>query len=269
MKNDKEIYFCQKHANIYTKNKIMEIEGLIEKITDKMKTKKCEFDECKKNCEIIFDEHKYCSKHQKKIYTDLIKSNKLITVKKISCMRESLVTLGERMYDAIDKRPEILLTDKIVIENQPTQKNPTMKSISVLLLSYFIMKHHKDIDFIAPSGKLKVNEKLTKEILTMFKKDGDKYGATKELGIKYTEKLLQTFNNNETFRKILSEEKKQDDLCDSFLHAYYHSIGTATEILDEDFFKETKEYFQIKKNNKKEKTIEKQKEKEKTIKLDC
>jgi len=259
-------YFCTKHAKLYTKLKTQELENIIKKLKLNEKNK-CEIvdkTKCHKNCTTEINMKKYCEVHGKKICNEIIKNDKLINVKKVSCMKESLSNLGEKMYDALDKRPEILQVDKIVIENQPSQKNPTMKSISILLLSYFIMKKYKNVDFIAPSGKLKVNEKLTKEILGISNKN-DKYAVTKELGIKYTEKIIQTFKNSEIFCEILKKEKKQDDLCDAFLHAYYHSIGSALKLIDDDFSKKLIKYFQEKKDNKKKRV----KNDQNTIKIDC
>ena len=72
--------------------------------------------------------------------------------------------------------------DEVLIENQPTLKNPTMKTISTLLYSYFVMRGITDkqgtisnVRFICPSNKLKVNKVETDA--TLNKKGKNEYFA--------------------------------------------------------------------------------------------
>ena len=48
--------------------------------------------------------------------------------------------------------------DHIIIENQPVLKNPTMKSIQIMLYSYFLLKNKKmkSIQLVNACNKLKV-----------------------------------------------------------------------------------------------------------------
>ena len=51
--------------------------------------------------------------------------------------------------------------DTVLIENQPCMKNPTMKSIQMILYSYFVMQSYLEgreihIKFVSASNKLKV-----------------------------------------------------------------------------------------------------------------
>ena len=122
------------------------------------------------------------------------------------------------------------------------------------------MKKHPKVEFISPSGKLKVNDTLTKSILSKCTKK-NKYKITKELGVKYSEKLLESFADTTTWNSLISSSKKKDDLCDAFLHAYYHLFGSGG-LTSKEFVDETAKYFEAKINNPKNKSGEE------TIKLD-
>lgn len=256
-KTNQTIFYCAKHAKQYKPD--------VCDVTLCKKSKPCEYDvtnnsKCNKNSSNIFETKVYCNAHLKKIQLSQSKENKLCNLKITGCMKEPLYDLGMHMYEALDKRPEILEVEKIVIENQPSLTNPTMKSISVLLLSYFIMKKHQKVEFISPSGKLKVNDILTKSILSKCTKK-NKYKITKELGVKYSEKLLECFTDTTKWNLLVSNSKKKDDLCDAFLHAYYHLFGSGG-LTSKDFVDKTTEYFETKINTTKKKSVEE------TIKLD-
>lgn len=225
-KIDQNIAYCKNHYERYDYSipKTSQISG------DQLKTTKCVYchddKTCNKSGKYIFDKKTYCSCHYKQILSRYKSDRKLCKFKKNSCMKEPLYELGTRMYEKLDSYPDILKSDKIVIENQPSLTNPTMKSISVLLLSYFIMKKHKCVEFVSPSGKLKVNEKLTKNILSKCLTKPIKYSVTKELGIKYSYLLMKQFSNQNNWTQLMETSKKKDDLCDAFLHAFYHFFGS-------------------------------------------
>jgi hypothetical protein len=240
--NDK-IFYCKTHAKQY--------EIPILNILDCNNTKlKCH--ECEKKCKYIINDQNYCSTHSKDYQKEFTKNNKLCNIKKKSCMKVPLYDLCVTLYKILDTIPEILEVKTIVIENQPSFNNPTMKSISILLFSYYVMKKHEDIRFVAPSGKLKINSNLTKKILSSCDKKR-KYNVTKELGIKYCEELLiKCIEDPSEYIKNLYNSKKKDDLCDAFLHAYYHFIGDSG-LESEEFINKTIKYFIDKNENKKEK----------------
>jgi hypothetical protein len=243
-KQNSEIKYCKKHSLQY-QQKILEI-------LDVKNNEKC--CECNKKSTKKINNNYYCLPHAKKIQTIFNNEQKLYNIKNNNCMKEPLYDLGKKMYEELDKYPEILETQRIVIENQPSLTNPTMKSISILLFSYFIMKNHLCVEFISPSGKLKVNEKISKEILSLCPKK-NKYAVTKELGIKFTEKLICLFEDSDNLVQIINNSKKKDDLCDAFLHAFYHIHKCKKPLLTEiittsDFTDNLKKYFDLKYNKK-------------------
>jgi hypothetical protein len=170
----------------------------------------------------------YCTTHKTKLC-------KKIKIKD----QDNLYSYGRNMYDFFDNNSLILQCDKYVIENQPSMKNPKMKSISMLLYSYFVLNKKSNILFIHPTSKLKICEDLTKEIFKLSKNKNDKYKITKNLSIQYTTNILdnEISENIKWVEKLLSE-KKQDDLCDAFLHGYFTIFGKncKSKINDNEFY---------------------------------
>jgi len=97
----------------------------------------------------------------------------------------------------------------VLIENQPSMKNPRCKSIASSLFMYFKLKG-KSVFFVSPSIKLsKEQNKL-------------KYNERKKESIKKCEFLLvdcETIIHNST-----KENKKKDDLSDCVCMAYEWNI---------------------------------------------
>ena len=155
--------------------------------------------------------HKFCTKHKP---TD-IKTNK-ISVKE----KDSLSNYVLNMKNILDQRPYLLECDYYIIEKQPNRLNPMMQNISVALLTYLTMRTNKtNIYFNIASTKLKLNEPLTKEYLKDAGKN--KYKITKKLGIGICKYILNFETDNYLdYYEYFSQHKKQDDLCDAFLHAY-------------------------------------------------
>jgi hypothetical protein len=127
----------------------------------------------------------------------------------------------------LDKIPELLEVDYVIIENQPVLKNPRMKTISESLYNYFLCRGVVDkertkssievIRYINPSNKLKLEKDNSIEIL---KNSGEKkYKMTKNLAVEYTKNLLESYPN---YKDYFNNFKKKDDLADCFLQGLYY-----------------------------------------------
>jgi len=170
-----------------------------------------------------------CSKHYK-ILTDKVVSaqNKLYPIKSKKVKDITSNDLRTQLVKCLDQRLNSLLriADIVLIENQPTFKNPTMKAISDTLYTWFIIRGIidkdlnkstiKEIKFISPSNKLK--EFDTKKLDDA--NDNKKYAVTKKLSIENTKTILASYNLNDWINRLQSFDKK-DDLCDSFLQGWY------------------------------------------------
>lgn len=170
--------------------------------------------QCDKISKYTDNENHYCTAH------------KTAECKKIKEKdKDNLFTYGRNLYMFLDNHPNVLTCDQYVIENQPALKNPKMKSMSMILYSYFIHHNKSNLLFIQPKQKLKIADKEIKEIISNSK---NKYKTTKDLGIKSCEYILdkQVINKDEFLEKF-NQSKKKDDLSDSFLHAYvtYYKIN--------------------------------------------
>jgi hypothetical protein len=121
---------------------------------------------------------------------------------------------------------------KVLLENQPVLKNPTMKSIQIILYSFFqyekiIMGREIDlIKFINASNKLKLGKNLTdinnSEGIIKIK---NKYTKNKKLAILYTIHFLKNrlvTNQYDKYNEIFNDNKKKDDLSDAFLQGLYY-----------------------------------------------
>lgn len=247
--SDESIFYCAAHSKIYD-NEI--INNLTSKIIYTTEPHKCTYSghtkPCARSAICTFGTDSYCNIHESIFRNRFIRANKLKKIHKTGCMKDPIYDLGRRMYDILDTKYTILNSDKIIIENQPSLTNPTMKSISILLLSFFIARKYANIEFIAPSNKLKVNEILTNAILSKCPNKTIKYAITKELGIKYTIKILEGIDDSQALHDKLMSSRKKDDLCDAFLHAYYHinkerQNNIVTGINSREFSDEIIKYF--------------------------
>jgi transcriptional regulator of met regulon len=262
-KQHPELTYCTAHKKQYVQP---ECEIKKNKITSCSFVSSTDKHCSKKNCDQYIGTNAYCNIHIKQMERQFNTLNKLTKMKGISCMHASLYELGSVLYEQLDKFPEILQVDKVVIENQPSLKNPTMKSIEMMLFCYFI--HHKfsNVKFVSPMGKLKINDGLTKKVLSLCKTSADKYDITKELSIEYCKELMNISTDRDGLMKKLNSVTKQDDLCDAFLHAYYHLVGN-TGLSGDEFVDKTLKYFTEKMNVKKQKRHEKKTAEERIIKL--
>ena len=157
----------------------------------------------KKTCQAIANSS-YSKKELKKV--------KIINTKSVS----QLDMTGE-MIIKLKQLPYLLNTDIVVIENQPVLKNPTMKSIQMVLYSYFLIYGYVPNDSqISNIALFNAGRKL--DIYNGPKIDGIKdqstYAGRKKLSIEYTKYFLK---ENPEKLKFFNDHKKKDDLADSYL----------------------------------------------------
>ena len=114
----------------------------------------------------------------------------------------------------------MLEVDRVVIENQPSLKNPKMKTIQILLLSYFVAQKRtltttiKKIDCFLPRGKLDIYQGDKREEIEKSITCKSKYSRTKKMSVAFTREMIK---DQEEWIKTLNSHKKKDDLADSFI----------------------------------------------------
>lgn len=194
---------------------------------------------CENNSTMILTDTNYCwcDEHYQKKGLSFVKK---VASKKISsqtCSKQPIQSLAEKLFEKLDVEfKNFGEISEVLIENQPTLKNPKMKTISSILYSYFIVRGIIDnnltkskiteVKFVSPSNKLKVNSKNTNTLLKTEKdKDNSNvYKMTKNLGVKYCKALINS-NDNE----ILDKVKKKDDMCDAFLQGFQYLFTPVPE----------------------------------------
>ena len=173
-------------------------------------------------------------------------------------MKKNRSLLFENIPRKLHEKPQLLDADIVVIENQPSLKNPQMKSIQMILYSYFLILgkvigndrgYIDKIEFCSASNKLKVydgpeiilQEKVSKRkkkveepvvevvecsdvnvvIIPEKKKKGSalKYADKKRLAIEHAKYFVQF---NPDYIDFFNNHKKKDDLADSFLQGLYY-----------------------------------------------
>lgn len=125
------------------------------------------------------------------------------------CMLDTLK--NEFPPDILDK------IDIILIENQPGHMNKTMKSLSMIMYTFFMM-HDKYVKFVSPFYKLKCIK--CQELLKTNNYNIKKYYDRKKLSVDTVKFYVNEYFN--TFEEIFKKEKKKDDLSDSMLYIIYY-----------------------------------------------
>jgi len=142
--------------------------------------------------------------------------------------------LKDMYWDAHDKG----LIDFVLIENQPVQKNPVMKSIQMVIFTFFnmmrILKPGSvgEVRLVSASNKLKLHLQIECQEKHDEIINSAKLQSKAEKGYKYNKKLavcmLEYFiaspldvNNGHDFKDMLNTKKKIDDLADTFLQGFW------------------------------------------------
>lgn len=112
--------------------------------------------------------------------------------------------------------------DVVLIENQPVMKNPVMKSIQMIIYTFFMMRDERTLVLLqSASNKLKVKRKADVDISHIVTEN--KYNKNKKVGVEYAKHYIGSVlceGVRDRWSKHLELNKaKCDDLADSFLQA--------------------------------------------------
>jgi len=226
-------YFCTKHR-LYHKTVLANNAYIFNEIDT---TEKCCFSESckikskwKDSCNKL-----YCNRH-KEMYEKNEQKNRKLQKYKTFVKDFTIHDLKLILLEKLDTFKNIFLKVNIVcIENQPAFKNPTMKAISDVLYTWFLIRgfiekdlNHSSIStitFFSPSNKLKIIDK-TEEIEDEINNAKNKYKKTKQLGI---ENCIELLKYEPIYIEYLNSFQKKDDLCDAFLHAVHYINSKLTK----------------------------------------
>jgi len=196
---------------------------------------------CKLKAHWLFKDHFFiglCKKHKKKYIEDNnVKSTDFLeAIKAKKATLINLTNLGLALYSKMDNKPELLNVDTVLLENQPVLINPTMKSVQMLLYSYFIMKgiKEKQISNTKPINNIKCYQASKKTELIKYLPENEQtlinnkinnlkgnYAKNKKAAIMITNYLI---NENPLWEDFYKNHKKKDDLADSLLMTLHYLI---------------------------------------------
>ena len=226
-------YYCKVHAK-----KVDQIcpifEEFFKKIDEKESNNNCiclvKKNPCIKKIKYKYKNNFYCNTHAKSEYKKIVNSYKLKKITKKSVGSMTIDVLRIKLIQELEKRTNLLDVETVLIENQPTLRNPKMKAISSTIYDYYLIRGIFDKDrtksniklvkYMSPSNKLKLAEEGDTQKLIKLKGDQAKtYKLTKSLGIKYCRKMIEKYDNWKTYFEGI---KKKDDLADCFLQGMYY-----------------------------------------------
>jgi hypothetical protein len=195
--------FCKKH----TPKECCVLKPIFECFKCKQKAKKINF--AKDNF--------YCCKHVPKEEQNDV--DDVLTGKNVA--KTSLNKIANILIGKLDDNPLFLKATHIAIENQPALKNPTMKSVQMILYSYFVIRLRDNnikmhITLMSASNKLKFN--IDTEEVKKIKEIKDRYKKNKKLAVEYCKYFVKD-NWLEFFENF---KNKKDDLADSYLMTRYY-----------------------------------------------
>jgi len=226
-----EQYYCKTHCKKLEPSK--KFEELYIELPEKSK---CTFEHnselCGRKSTYTDLKEMYCVTHAKQCYKKYESQNKLTEYKQKSVKKLDFDDVRLKLIQKLDERKILLSANVVLIENQPSMKNPVMKSISNTIYTYFLIRgiidkkddsSIKAVKFMSPSNKLKiVTDGESKQLVALKGTDESKaYKLTKSLGVKYSRELLAHLPD---WINKFNTYKKKDDLADAFLQgAYYYT----------------------------------------------
>lgn len=169
------------------------------------------------HCENSF----HCKQHFKTDLKNMVKKNGPVQITKKNSKKLTGFSAELLLFKKLDELlPHFLEygVKKVVIENQPNRFNQSMKSFSVAIYSYFIIrcvvdnKCFDDVKFMNAKFKTSLFKKVTD--------DKKKYKMTKNFAIEYATVLLKDKHPDKL--EFMNSHSKKDDLADSFLQGYYY-----------------------------------------------
>jgi len=227
--SNNNVYYCKKH--LPKDLNPPEFENYFKENKEKNCTWSTEKNTCIKNSKYqTLENCYYCNSHSKTIFKKVEDQYKIKPIKKKAVGSILIDDLKRELISKLEDKKSFLEATTILIENQPSMKNPKMKAISSTIYDYFLIRGIFDkertksnitrVKFMSPSNKLKLaDEGDTKKLVKLKGDDAKTYKLTKSLGIKYCQEMIKPFEN---WKTVFSQHKKKDDLADSFLQGMYY-----------------------------------------------
>ena len=228
-------YFCGHHKS-YHKIETLNISNTEEKHG-------CDFGNCRGRGKFMVENPNtainsyYCQKHLTKVMAVYKSSHTIRKVKSPTCKDIPVKDLKIAIWRMLDALPHLLEVDQVIIENQPSLKNPMMKSVAETLFNYFICRGVidrnrtnstiDDVKYLSPSNKMKLSDDGNG--LKNISNKALKYKATKQLAI---QQVAERLKPQPDAREKFLNNKKKDDLADCLLQALYYAKSQNKTVRD-------------------------------------
>ena len=113
--------------------------------------------------------------------------------------------------------------DRVVVENQPTLKNPRMKAVQTAIHAFFAMRDEApEVVLAGATGKNKLADLvLGADPDAAGLSSGARYRRAKKRSVRAAGVLLGENGRNAEWLVELEGHPKKDDMCDAFLQAIY------------------------------------------------
>ena len=146
-------------------------------------------------------------------------SNKFKKVKKLNTNRD-ILKISQMCVQKL-RNLDLTRIKHVLIENQPALKNPVMKSIQMIIYTFFVIEgimcetsSIELLNMVNARNKLKV---YTGPKIECNKKG--KYAQNKYLSVEYTKHMIE--KESTEFKTMFHLSKKKDDLADAYLQGIY------------------------------------------------
>lgn len=172
----------------------------------------------------------YC---QKKKCVKTIDSSRLTAFKQVRCSHVGLEGIGVNIIRLFDAYPIFDTCQTIYLENQPVYKQPTMKSIQIMLYMYLLVRFQR-LPETTPPTRPTISMSNARCKLNVYDgppvecKATKEYAQRKYLSVQYTKYFLQKYHQTTTWGSFLDSQTKQDDFADSYISALTKACFTAT-----------------------------------------
>tara|TARA_B100001057_G_C22634869_1_gene865826 strand:+ start:54 stop:761 length:708 start_codon:yes stop_codon:yes gene_type:complete len=153
--------------------------------------------------------------------SELVKSvEHYLQQQKIIKKNPTILDTSQILVQKLDKLSFLNQVDTILIENQPSLKNPIMKSIQMILYTYFVIRGFIDSQYLKQLKFISARNKLKKcETIDQFKGKNKNYKDRKKLAVEYCSYLINDDFGN---LKLFNQSPKKDDLADCYLQGIYY-----------------------------------------------
>ena len=188
----------------------------------------CGQGKCKSKCQVKVNGIGMCKKHMEIARKAHQKRFGLHKIRKAKCKDLDCLTLRVKIWESLQAVPSFLLVDEVLIENQPSLKNPVMKSVAESIYNFFVCRGLidknitgstiQDIKYVSPSNKLKICKDEMADV-GKLKNASMRYKRTKQLSVDYVAGLVR---EDRIGQKHYDEAIKKDDLADCLLQALAH-----------------------------------------------